>query len=84
MSALRILITGGLGFQGSHLAEYWHLKGHEVTVLNTLSPRAQHIASRLPSVIRIVWGSVTDPEVVRKAVRGQDVVVHMAAWTSVD
>lgn len=81
---MNLLITGGGGFQGSHLAESWAAQGHAVTVLNTPSSRAQALVCHFPPTIRVVWGSVTDPEVVRKVVAGQDVVAHLAAWASVD
>ena len=83
---MRVLITGGLGFQGAHLAEYWARAGHRVTVLNTPTPRAVQMAGALDPTVRvdIVWGSVTDAEVVSKVVRGHDVVAHLAAWASVD
>jgi len=83
-SAMRLLLTGGLGFQGHALAEHWTAMGHAVTVLNTPSQRAQEMAGRLTPPRHVLWGSVTDPELMRKAVRGVDAVVHLAAWTSVD
>lgn len=83
---MRILITGGLGFQGSHLAEYWLSQGHTVTLLNTPSERATRIAQEtgLDRKAKIVWGSITDWEVVSKAAELQDVIVHLAAWANPD
>lgn len=84
---MRILVTGGCGFQGSHLALYWARQGHDITVLNTFSSQSREIARALSMhnyPYRVVWGSVTDPEIVNKAVQGQDVVVHLAAWTNPD
>ena len=84
----RVLITGGVGFQGGHLARHWAQAGHEVTVLNTPSPRArQRYQTEMQYwnwPVRAVWGSVTDPEVVGKAVEDQDVVVHLAAVANPD
>lgn len=83
-----ILLTGGLGFQGRHLALAWLLQGRRVTILNTPSERARHVASRLvpklPKGCRIVYGSVNDPEIVEKIIPGHDAIVHLAAWSSVD
>ena len=81
---MRVLITGGAGFQGSHLTERLLRAGHEVTVLSTLSPEAERNMARCMNDISIVWGSVTDAEIVDKTVRDQDAVVHMAARVNVD
>ena len=81
---MRILVTGGAGFQGSHLAEKWSGDEHHVTVLNTYSVEAEENISGFADDVSIVWGTVTDPEIVEKTVRGQDVVVHLAARINVD
>lgn len=80
----KLLITGGLGFQGSHLADHFLRAGHEVTVLNTLSDRARRILEQMPEQPRVVWGSVTDRELVEKTVRDHDTVFHLAAYVNVD
>ena len=81
---MRILITGGAGFQGSHLAEFWLNAGHSVTILNTYSEEALRNIEAMAGGVRVVWGSVTDTEIVEKTLRDQDVVVHLAARISVD
>ena len=81
---MRVLVTGGAGFQGSHLVARWLQGGHEVTVLNTYSETAESAAAHLAPDARLVWGSVTDKEIVHKTARGQDVVIHLAARVSVD
>ena len=81
---MRVLITGGAGFQGSHLTERLMHAGHDVTVLSTLSDGAEQNVAGFRDDISIVWGSVTDAEIVEKTVRGQDAVVHMAAHVNVD
>jgi len=80
----KILITGGLGFQGSHLTEHLLNDGHEVTVLSTLSKASKKNYELLPKKPTVVWGSITDKEVVNKTVREQDVVFHLAAYINVD
>lgn len=55
-----------------------------MTILNTLSDYAVHSIGHLAKDVSIVWGSITDPEIVGKTVRGQELVVHMAARTNVD
>ena len=81
---MRILITGGAGFHGSHITEKWVTDGHDVTILNTYSDEAaKNISSYTPDV-RVVWGSVTDEEIVEKTSRYQEVIVHLAAHINVD
>lgn len=85
----RVLITGGLGFQGLHLALALLAQGRQVTVLNTPSPRARGallpvFESQATREDAVVWGSVTDQEVLEKVIPAHDAVVHMAAWASVD
>lgn len=81
---MRILVTGGAGFQGSHLVEKWQNMGHQITILNTYSEEADRNISSIAEKTSVVWGSVTDSEIVYKTVRGQDVVVHLAAHINVD
>ena len=81
---MRILVTGGAGFQGSHLAEFWLNSGHQITILSTYSDEALRNIDGFADRVRMVWGSVTDPEIVDKTLRDQDVVVHMAARINVD
>ena len=78
------MITGGAGFQGSHLVEYWLQAGHNVTVLNTYSREAEHNSATVAKRSSVVWGSVTDREIVEKTARGHDVLVHLAARINVD
>ena len=81
---MRILVIGGGGFQGSHMVERWLADGHEITVLNTYSERTVSNLSAVADDIRMVWGSITDREIVNKTVRGQDLVVALAARINVD
>ena len=81
---MRMLVTGGAGFQGSHIVEQCLRDGHHVTILNTFSEESERITELFQGEVSVVWGSVTDPEIVKKTVRGQDVVVHMAARINVD
>ena len=81
---MKILITGGSGFQGSHLAESLAKKGHKVTVINTFSEEKLKNMTNFGDDIRVVFGSVTDPVLVEKTVLGHDVVFHLAANINVD
>lgn len=80
----KVLVTGGLGFQGSHVARALAAEGRHVTVLNTPSPRARRIATTLDPAIRLVYGSVHDAEILEKVLPDHDAVLHLAAWASVD
>ena len=81
---MRVLITGGGGFQGSHVAEHCLGAGNHVTILNTPSLEAENNLASFAQDVSIVWGSITDPEIVEKAIRSQDVVFHLAARINVD
>ena len=81
---MRILVTGGAGFQGSHVAEQCLRAGHRVTVLNTFSEEAEGNINSFAKDVSVVWGSVTDQEIVTKSVRDHDAVIHLAARINVD
>src|SRR3989344_895369 len=81
---MKILITGGGGFQGSHLAKALLDGGHTVSVLNTYSERSKENLQPIINHINLIWGSITDREIVEKSVRGHDVVYHLAAHINVD
>lgn len=88
MKALKILITGGAGFQGSHLAEMLIQRGHTVSLLNTPSEESMRNLRFISKTVGfhpdVIWGSVTDDEIVSKAVREKDLVLHLAARINVD
>ena len=77
---MRTLVTGGAGFIGSNLADALLARGDEVVVLDDVSTGLRENVS---AGIRFVEGSITDPDVVRGAVDGVEVVFHQAARGSV-
>jgi dTDP-L-rhamnose 4-epimerase len=83
----QILITGGAGFIGSHLADELLNAGHRVRVLDNLTPQVHGDARRRPDYladgVELVVGDVTDPAVVQRALRGADAVYHFAAAVGV-
>jgi len=82
---MNIVVTGGLGFQGSHLIEKWS-DSHNITIINTPSDRATKMHMHLIKKYkyRIVWANMTDSEIVEKLLEDCDVVVHLAAWANPD
>lgn len=89
----RILITGGAGFIGSHLADDLLAHGYEVRALDVLAPQVHGSlaqrdgAARRPAYLSrdvdLIVGDVCDGEAVRRALRGVDAVVHLAAAVGV-
>jgi dTDP-L-rhamnose 4-epimerase len=82
----RILITGGAGFIGSHLARQLLRQGHEVRALDRLDPQVHPERERpdyLDSEVELIQGDVRDPGAVREALLGVDAVVHLAARVGV-
>ncbi len=77
---MKALVTGGAGFIGSHIANALVRKGYEVAVLDDLSSGKKE---NLPDGIEFVEGSITENEIVKKAVAGTDHVFHEAALVSV-
>ena len=82
----RVLITGGAGFIGGHLADLLLAKGREVCILDDLDPQV-HGRSRKPSYVppraRLMRGSVLDRAALRRALKGASQVVHLAARVGV-
>ena len=86
---MKVLISGGAGFIGSHLAHALAGANHELTILDNLSPQIhgaqpEHESPtyrRAIEVARLVRGDVRDPAKWIEALDGQEVVVHLAAET---
>jgi UDP-N-acetylglucosamine 4-epimerase len=82
---MRITITGGAGFIGSNLCEYFVSKGYEVTCLDNLSTGFRHNIEPLLTLsnFHFVEGDIRDMDTCRKMAAGADVVLHEAALGSV-
>ena len=72
---MKILVTGGAGYIGSHAVEILKNSGHDVTVLDDCS--TGHVDS-LPPTVRFVQGSLLDPDMVSRALKGCEAVMHFA------
>lgn len=77
---MRILVTGGAGFIGSHIVEHFQGKA-DVVVLDNLRTGYKHNIERFDC--EFVEGSITDRDAVRHAVKGVDYIFHLAAMISV-
>ena len=80
-----ILVTGGAGFIGSHLATKLTQQGHQVKVLDNLSTgKLSNIENLIKNgSVDFIKGDIRDTSVVKEAVSGIDVVFHLAAQISV-
>jgi dTDP-L-rhamnose 4-epimerase len=85
--AKKILITGGAGFIGSHLADELLRYGYEVRALDSLSPQVHGATPKRPDYlhpeVELVVGDVRDRALVRRALRDVDAVYHLAAKVGV-
>jgi dTDP-L-rhamnose 4-epimerase len=85
----KILITGGAGFIGSHLALKAIAKGYEVTIFDTLSPqvhgddpdKTSPLYSSIKDKVNFIKGCVTSRLDWEKSLQGVDAIVHLAAET---
>jgi dTDP-L-rhamnose 4-epimerase len=83
----RVLITGGAGFIGSHAANALLEAGYEVRLLDNLSPQVHgprcHRPIYLNKAAELVVGDITDAFAIDRALRGADMVLHLAASVGV-
>jgi dTDP-L-rhamnose 4-epimerase len=79
---VRVLITGGAGFIGSHVADRLVAEGHDVVLLDALLPQAHGPAAEAappPGVADLVRGDVRDAALLARQLPGVDAVCHQAA-----
>jgi len=77
---MRVLVTGGAGFIGSHIVEHFIDKA-EIRVLDNL--RTGYRQNLKGFKCEFIEGSITDRNAVREAVKGVDFIFHLAAMISV-
>ena len=86
-SSKHVLITGGAGFIGSHLADELLAHGHRVRALDNLSPQVHGPDAARPDYldpdVELIVGDCRDPDTVRRAISGVDAVYHFAAAVGV-
>jgi dTDP-L-rhamnose 4-epimerase len=84
---MKVLITGGAGFVGSHTADALLDKGYEVRVFDNLTPQVHGVSGKLPDYlnreVEFIHGDVRDREAVKKALHGIHAIYHLAAAVGV-
>ena len=82
---MRVLITGGAGFIGLHLARRLLQEGYTVTIFDNFNPQVHGSNQTLPldlaEHVRLIIGDVRDQDAFHKALDDQEIVVHLAAET---
>ena len=81
---MKVLITGGAGFIGSHLAEHYVAAGHSVSVLDSFVSGSKRNLDALSGNVEIHHGDIRDAERVGSLVASADLVIHMAAALGVE
>lgn len=81
---MRVFITGGAGFIGSHLADHYVAAGDQVTILDNFSTGSKTNISHLDGKVRIVDGDIRNVDLVESLTKDADLVLHMAAALGVN
>ncbi|MFA5792093.1 MAG: SDR family oxidoreductase [Candidatus Paceibacterota bacterium] len=79
----RILLTGGAGFIGSHLAEEFLLKNYSVRIIDNFSTGNRNNIKNILHDVELIEGDIRDYPTVSRAMKDIDIVVHQAALPSV-
>ena len=81
---MRVFITGGAGFIGSHLADALIARGDHVTILDNLSTGSATNIAHLEGKIEVHQGDIRDAALIEKLMAPADLVLHMAAALGVN
>ena len=81
---MRVFITGGAGFIGSHLCDALLAEGKEVTILDNLSTGSEKNIAHLSGKIQVNQGDIRDKDLVEKLTENADLILHMAAALGVE
>ena len=81
---MKVFITGGAGFIGSHLCDSLVAKGEEITILDNLSTGSKKNIAHLEGKIKVFQGDIRDQNLTESLVKDSDLVLHMAAALGVD
>lgn len=78
-----VLVTGGCGFIGSHIAEKLVDLGAHVTILDDLSTGFLHNIESIKNKVTLIIASITDPNICKNTTKNKDIIFHLAAFISV-
>ena len=81
---MRVLITGGAGFIGSHLADHYVSAGHEVSLLDNFSTGSQANIAHLAGTVTTTDGDIRNIDLIDQLTKDADLVLHMAAALGVN
>jgi len=81
---MRVFITGGAGFIGSHLCDALLAQGHQVSILDNMSTGSAANIAHIKDQIEIHQGDIRDSALVEKLMAPADLVLHMAAALGVN
>ena len=81
---MRVFITGGAGFIGSHLCDALLAQGHQVSILDNMSTGSAANIAHIKDQIEIHQGDIRDADLVEKLMAPTDLVLHMAAALGVN
>jgi UDP-glucose 4-epimerase len=81
---MRVFITGGAGFIGSHLCDALLAQGHQVSILDNMSTGSAANITHIKDQIEIHQGDIRDAALVEKLMAPADLVLHMAAALGVN
>ena len=83
----QVLITGGAGFLGSHLADHLLSNGYHVKILDNLTDQVHGHGAVWPDYlsknVQFIKGEISDPDTVQQALNGVETVFHFAASVGV-
>ena len=84
----KVLVTGANGFIGSHLSEHLVNLGAKITVLLEYNPNnylghLKFLQNNMLSEMEQILGDIRDPELIKKMVKGKDIIFHLGALVSI-
>ena len=81
---MRILVTGGGGFVGSHLVDLLSEEGHEIIVIDFISNHNNLNNLSKKKNISHYFADISEPSILQKIIQKDDRVIHLAAQSHVD
>ena len=81
---MRVFITGGAGFIGSHLADHYVSAGHEVSLLDNFSTGSQANIAHRAGTVTTIDGDIRNIDLIDQLTKDADLVLHMAAALGVN